>query len=168
MSLHQGASIAKSAPGAPEKPYRPRPISAFFAVRIHHLHLIEKRRVRSAAFIKRRRSRSARHEDALDHDAVQVLLRIGHGAEAANEGNRAVPGIRIRNGCAGAAQGLFDDAVENALRQRLDRRMTFCSSRSLENRRHPLADRKSHPIAASTNRCQSNCLPDLNKSGWVR
>jgi hypothetical protein len=45
---------------------------------------------------------------------------------------------------AGAAQGLFHDAQENAQRQRLDRRIVFeVITQPLGNRQHPLADRQS-------------------------
>ena len=51
-------------------------------------------------------------------------MRIEQRAKAVDEGNRADPGIGTRR-WAGAAQGLFHDAQENAQRQRLDRRIVL-------------------------------------------
>jgi hypothetical protein len=55
---------------------------------------------------------------------VEVHLRIEQRAKAVDEGHRADPGTGARRR-AGAAQGLFHDAQENAQRQRLDRPILF-------------------------------------------
>jgi len=88
------------------------------------LHFVEQLLVGRTAFAKRRRSRRIRREDTLDDEAVEVLMRIEQRAKAVDEGHRADPGTEARRR-AGAAQGLFHDAQENAQRQRLDRPILF-------------------------------------------
>jgi len=93
--------------------------------------------------MKGRGSRGVSLENALDGEAVEVHLRIEQRAKAVDEGHRADPGIRARRR-AGAAQGLFHDAQENAQHQRLDRPiMLEVITQPLGNRQHPLADRQS-------------------------
>ena len=88
------------------------------------LHFVEQLLVGGTAFVKRRSSRGVSLENALDDEAVEVHLRIEQRAKAVDEGHRADPGTGARRR-AGAAQGLFHDAQENAQRQRLDRPILF-------------------------------------------
>jgi len=70
-------------------------------------------------------------------------LRIEQRAKAVDESHRADPGIGARRR-AGAAQGLFHDAQENAQRQCFDCRIVLqVVAQPLRNRQHPLADRQS-------------------------
>jgi hypothetical protein len=107
------------------------------------LHFVEQLLVGGTAFVKRRSSRGVRFDDALNDEVVAVHLRIEQRAKAVDEGHRADPGIGARRR-AGAAQGLFHDAQENAQRQRLDRGIVVqVITQPHGNRQHPLADRQS-------------------------
>jgi len=88
-------------------------------------------------------SRGVGLENALDDEAVEVLMRIEQRAKAVDEGHRADPGIGARRR-AGAAQGLFHDAQKNAQRQRLDRPIMFeVITQPPGNRQHSLTNRQS-------------------------
>ena len=90
--------------------------------------------------MKRRSCRGVSLENALDNEAVEVHLRIEQRAKTVDEGHPIDPRIGIRRR-AGAAQGLFHDAQENAQRQRLDRPIMFeVITQPLGNRQHPLTD----------------------------
>jgi hypothetical protein len=88
------------------------------------LHFVEQLLVGRTGSMKRRSSRGARLERALDDEAVEVLMRIEPRAKAVDERHRADPRIETRR-LADATKGLFHDAQENAQRQRLDRQILF-------------------------------------------
>ncbi len=107
------------------------------------LHFVESLLVRGTAFVERRSSRGVRLENAVDDDAVEVPTEIEQRAKAVDEGHRADRGIETSRR-AGAVQGMYHDAQENAQRQGHDRPIRFeVITQPLGNRQHPLADRQS-------------------------
>ncbi len=82
-------------------------------------------------------------EDALDDEAVEVLMRIEQRAKTVDEGHPTDQGIGARSR-AGAAQRLLHDAQENAQRQCFDRRIVLdVLSQPLGNQQHLLANLRS-------------------------
>ncbi len=103
------------------------------------LYFVEQFQFGRRAFVKGRCSRGVGCEDTFDDDAGKVHLRIARCAKAADEGDRADPGIGARRR-AGAEQGLLDDAQEDAQRQHRYRRIALqVTTQALANRQYPLA-----------------------------
>ncbi len=111
--------------------------------------------------MKPRRSRGVSLENVLDDEAVEVLMRIEQRAKAVDKGHCADPGIGPRRR-AGAAQGLFHDAQENAQRQHFDRRIVLqVVAQPLRNRQHPLADRQSRKNVVDQMSCSFDHPPGV-------